>query len=133
MKRHQPNRKRGRQEIYGPPSPGRIHLKAVMCRRLLREFCARQLISLEDLREGGRTAEMVAARRDFCVLSQKHRMGCVIVAYTLGVSHWTVQYWRNDKARARKVQRNRDIREEQRRRRLQLRSVSAVHAEVPGV
>jgi hypothetical protein len=76
---------------------------------MLREFCGRRCISILDLTDGDRSAEIVAARRDFCRLTKELGLGGPTVAKVLGTTHWTVEYWRNPNMRARKIKRNRDI------------------------
>lgn len=93
----------GRPPIYGPPTPHKNYLKAVICRRMLIDFCARRLVNLDDLLGGDRSTETVKARAEFCILTGQRGIGANTVAKVLNTSIWTVQYWRNESMRSRKL------------------------------
>lgn len=114
----------GRPQRYGPPTPNKNYLKAAICRRMLKDFCARQCVNMQDLLRGDRGTEMVKVRAEFCALTAAQGIGANTVAKVLNTSIWTVQYWRNSAMRSRKRQWNIDNRERHKVQRLAKRAAT---------
>jgi hypothetical protein len=98
-------RGRGRPRIKRPPQTSRVYQRKVKCRELLASFCLDRGVSLEDIKGPELSREALEARRDFIILAAavRPKLGCIVVANALNVTHWTVQYWRNPEMRERKM------------------------------
>jgi hypothetical protein len=98
---------RSARQIAARTTP-KVHQRAVDARKLLSGLCLDRGISIDEVRtQYERSPLAIEIRAEFSRMTAEHNIGSVIVARVLGVSPWTVQYWRNPVTRAKKQERNR--------------------------
>jgi hypothetical protein len=91
--------------------PPKVFTRGVDARRLLSDMCLERGVSIDEVRtQYERSPIALEIRAEFSRMTADHNIGSVIVARVLGVSPWTVQYWRNPVTRAKKQERNRNAR-----------------------
>jgi chromosomal replication initiation ATPase DnaA len=70
------------------------------------------LISVETMRGNDREARVVRARRDFCLRTKAHGIGCITAAKVLWRNHSTVMYHQRPDMQNRRYERYRATRAE---------------------
>jgi len=113
---------RSARQVAAGQSP-RVYQRKVNARKLLSDLCLDRGVSIDEVRtQYERSPLAISIRAEFSRMTAEHKIGSVIVARVLGVSPWTVQYWRNPVTRAKKQERNRNAR----RKRAQLEDIACL-------